>query len=134
MTPGPIEISEKDIIRRPPGLTGQSGPSPVQGTMTPGKFLDQLKSAMKQMREISDLAKELGLDLGNIKGLGNLKNLGGKFKALQSGQENQANPISQVLLFKQFLMARYGDVTVNELIEKLKEDLGDKKLSQVGKL
>ena len=132
MTPGPIEISEADIIRRPPDWKpGGTPPGAGQGAMNPGKFLNQLKDAMKQMREISGLAKELGLDLGNLKGLGKLKDLGGKVKELQSGQGNQ---VSQVLLFKQFLMARYGDITVNELIEKLKEDLGDKKLSQVGKL
>jgi len=131
MIPEPIEITPKDIIRRPAVIPG--GAALNQRSFNPAKVMADIKSAMKQMQDIINMAKEFGVDLKNIKGLGSLgklQDMAGKVKELPGPQ----NQISQVTMFKQFLMMRYGDITVNEVIERLKADLGDKKLSELGKL
>lgn len=116
-----IEITEKDLIERPATLT--PGETPGTG-QTPQSVIKAVKDGVKQFKEIADMAKEWGIDIpGLLKG-----------KLGQAGPTPEPpNQQSQFLLVRQLLIAKYGDITINKILERLKADLGDKKLSDLGK-
>jgi len=125
----PIEIRPEDIIKRPENLPVKTG-SP--GTTTPpGKNpLANMKEYMKEAKEMVQMAQEMGLGdmLGNL-GL----NLPGKDQAPQGNKDQgqkPANQVNQYQLFVRLLIQQYGNITVDELLVKLKEDYGNKNLDQ----
>jgi len=111
----PIEIKEADLIERPAQLTTKTPTSPAS-------FLSEVQKGMKQVNEILELAKNMGLNL-KLPGLG-----GGTDLNPETRQVNQAG------LFLQLLQAKYGDLTINELLERLKVDFGNVKLSELKRL
>jgi len=119
----PLEIKPEDIIRRPTGLdtakvtTGGKGNNP----------LEEIKGYVEQGKELLKLAEDLGLPVDKWKSL--IPGLAGKNPSPQP--DNLAPQANQVLLVQKMLIMAYGDITVNELIEKLKEDYGGKKLSSI---
>jgi len=126
----PIEITEKDLLDRPPGgvKTG------VALTKTSGNILSEIKAGAKQIKEIIDIGKSLGLNLKLPPGLTGMLG-GGKVEG--SGEPTSDAPggtpgAAQFQAFRQLLILKYGDITVNDLIEKLRAEMGTKKLSDLG--
>lgn len=129
MSPDPIEITEKDLIERPADL-GESVSIGKEGT-NPMAWLKQIQGGLDQLKAIMDTARSLGLNV-------NLPGLKVQGQEGQGGQGAGVNPVSpvpnqQFALFMEMLKVKYGDVTVNELIEQLRAEFGNKKLSQLGK-
>ena len=122
----PIEIRPGDIIPRPTSIVPLAKSAAGEGG---GFSLKNIKSMLEQVKEFKDLAESLGLDLS---GLG-LK-LGGKKK---DGSPMPDTPApaggQQVRNFLKLLQVRYGDITVNELLEKLRAEFGDWKISNFTK-
>jgi len=119
--PEPIEIRPEDIIKRPltAGATSQAE----------GFSLKNIKGSIQQLKEMKEMLESLGLDLS---GLG--AKLGGKQAApMPANQAPAATSQNQLLNFIKLLQARYGDVTVNELLEKLRADFGDWNISKFTK-
>lgn len=115
----PIEIKEKDLIERPLGGVKLPGTKP-------SNILGEIKAGVKQAKEIIDMAKEMGL---HLKLPGGLLTQGGEEP--QADAPGVANPLGNAKIFLHLLIAKYGDITVNQLIEKLRAEIGDKKLSSI---
>ncbi len=128
----PIEIRAEDIIKRPADLALKAG-SNAASAKEPG-ILEQVKGYMNQYKEWKKMADELGLgdQLNGI--LGNLGlNLPGgqrKKEATSGGGERSANTARQVQSFIKLLKLHYGDITVNQALEKLRADFGNVPLSE----
>jgi len=123
----PIEIRPEDIIKRPaPGL-------PATGQEKGFSFdVKSIKKYIGQAREFIDLAKELGMG-DQLAGLGiKIPGMSDKEPVAENPQRDNQG-INQAKAFIQLLIVKYGDITVNELLEKLKDDFGNKKISQIGK-
>lgn len=130
--PESIVITEKDLIDRPAGIAG-IGEAAKKAGSSPLSYLKDIQSFLKQAKEIMDMAKGMGL---NIPGM----NLPG-MKTTESGEVKttltanpQPTPGQQMGFIMQLLAMRYGDITVDELLVKLREEFGAKKLSQLGKM
>lgn len=121
----PIEITEKDLISRP--VTG-SEPA-KDGGMNPLTMLKTFKQSMGELKEIIETARGMGLNI-NLPGLGGLG-------AERHEQKDDAralpppNPAQQFNAFLALVQMQFGDITMNELIDKLKAEFGDKKISQL---
>ena len=118
----PIEISASDLIDRPLDVVTVQGAA----TKSPG-LMDQVKGVLQMIKQFKDMQKdlkEMGIDLGSMIGAG--------VKVQDQPQQPQqppAAPMDQLRILTKVLMLKYGDLSVNELIEKLKKDYGNKKLS-----
>lgn len=119
----PVVINEKDLLERPPG--GVNPKKPGGGLAS---WLGDIKANAKQIKEIIDTAKSMGLNFKLPGKLGDL--LQGSGETAQ-GQQEGSSPILQAQIFLRLLITKYGDITVNELIEKLRAEVGDKKLSNI---
>ena len=117
----PFEITEKDLIDRPASLGTGAGVKPGAGT-TPQSIMKSVQEGMKQFKEIKEMAESLGLKF-NLPGV-----KGEKESPAESSGPTMAQ---QVQAFLQLLQYRYGDITVNEALKRLKDDLGDKRLSEM---
>lgn len=121
-----IEITAKDIIARPNGIPGHL---PAAKSV-----IEQVKEYAKTLKEIKGIFSELGIDVGSILGgpFGNQllpKKTAGDMEQRQLPP--QLTPAAQLRLFIKLLQMKYGDITVDELIVKLKNDFGDQKLSNL---
>lgn len=98
--------------------------------LDPLGFLKQVETGLKELKAVMDTARSLGLKV-NIPGL----NIQGKEPEpdSQGVSAPPQNPGQQVALFIYLLQKKYGDVTVNELLEKLKAEHGNKRLSQLNR-
>lgn len=123
----PIEIRPGDIIPRPLTITGAAKPAADAGG---GFSLKNIKGYIDQIKEAKELLDSLGIDLG---GLG--VNLGVKKKENDSSMPDHPAPTGgqQIRNFLKLLQARYGDITVNELLKKLVDEFGDWKISNFTK-
>ena len=123
--PEPLQIKPQDIIKRPDLLEKAAQASPQD-------WLKQVKGMINQAKEIKGILDEMGIDIG---GLGNLGNLGGilsgKGQGIGGGPQPAAGGITKAHAgnFVRLLMARYGDIPMSELAEKLKEEFGPVKIS-----
>jgi hypothetical protein len=125
----PIEIKPSDIIKRPLDVAIKA----ATGAKQEGGFsLKNIKGYIDQIKEIKELAEGFGLDLSSfgLKMPGQKKGGGDALvptgpPAIGGGQ--------QVRNFLKLLQARYGDITVTELLEKLKTEFGDWKISNFTK-
>jgi len=134
----PIEITAKDIIKRPAELlTGAAAPKK-------GNIISQFKNGLEQFKEIKGLMSDLGIDLGDL--------LGGKKGIAASGapppttgspppaydaraaappppNPPPVTPAQQLKGMCVILQLKYGDCTIAEMLEKLKAEYGDRKIS-----
>jgi hypothetical protein len=126
--PDPIEIRPEDIIRRPANLVPNAvGKAAGEGG---GFSIKNLKGYIQQFKEIKDLAESLGVDLSSL----GLKMPGQKKEAAPADARVPAlTGVQQIRNFLKLLQAKYGDITVNELLEKLKAEFGDWKISNFTK-
>jgi hypothetical protein len=127
----PIEITAKDIVRRPGGLIPE-----VKGEGT-GFSLKNIKGYIQQAKEIKEALESMGIDLKSlgIKLPGQKKESGGEGggDAGAGGQaltKMTATPAQQILNVLKLLQGIYGDVTLNELLTRLKTEFGDRKISE----
>lgn len=121
----PIEITEKDLIDRP--LNEAKKGEAKQG-FNPTNFMKQLKGGIEQVKELMDMAQSMGLNI-NLPGFKNQpKERPTDETKMLPGPENI---VQQFNSFLALLQMKYGDVSLNELLRKLKEDLGDKKISEL---
>lgn len=122
-----VELNRSDLIPRPDNL-----PEVTEAvTEAPGGF--SLRSIIDRIREFQEL---VGI-LRQISG-GKLDELLPQLRSIASEGEGAApaapgQGVQQVVAFVQLLQAQYGDITINELIDRLKADIGDKRLSQFTK-
>lgn len=126
--PDPIEIRPSDLIERPATWVAGATPTPAKG---PG-LMDQVKQFIKMAKELKDMQKDLG-EMGiNLPGL-----MGGQVPPQEpppGGQQPaQAPPQEQMKMLAMALRLKYGDCSVNELLDKLRAEYGDKKLSELVK-
>ena len=124
----PIEIKPEDIIRRPANL-GKTALIPKIGESQ--STLGTIKAQMKQVKEILDIAKQIGFPVDKLKNFlpgMEVQELEPEPKVLPTKQPQQQSPIK---LIHRFLTASYGDITMSELAERLKKDYGNKKLSDI---
>ena len=127
-----FQITAKDIKPRPENLPLVTG-KPGQPSGSPG-LMDQIKNGMKQAKEFMDLARELGIDgdIGNILGGLGIKIPGKGKKQAEPGSDpgpSAGNAGAQVKNFLRLMQIRYGDITINELLQHLQRDFGSWKLS-----
>ncbi len=136
--PEPIEITAKDIIKRPlsTAITGvKAGESAKKGN-----FIQQIKEGLDQFKEIKKTLDEIGIDVGDfLPGLGGKKAPAGGLPApvpmdARAPVAAQPTGAQQIKNFLKLLQYRYGDITVNEALEHLKQDFGQVKLSEISKL
>lgn len=124
----PIEIKPGDIIKRPLDVAIKA----IGGKEESGFSLKNIKGYIQQIKEIKDMAESLGLDLSS---------LGLKMPGQKKGGGDAPAPAGppaiggaqQLRNFLKLLQVRYGDITVNELLEKLKTEFGDWKISNFTK-
>lgn len=126
----PIELTKADLLERPAGSEPESVGLERKGT-NPMQFLGQIQDALKQVKAIMDMARSLGLNV-NIPGLGGLNKEKGEGKN-SGGLSAPPDPEAQFDMFLQLLVMKYGDITVNELVEKLKAEFGERKISKLRK-
>jgi transposase len=131
MSEKPIEITAKDILRRPVDALAN-----VKGEGT-GFSLKNIKGYIQQAKEIKEALESMGIDLKSlgIKLPGLKKDAGGQGggDAGAGGQtltKMSATPAQQILNVLKLLQGIYGDVTLNELIARLKAEFGDRKISE----
>jgi len=124
--PEPIEIKATDIIKRPLG-----GPGLPPGAESGGGFsIKTIKGYIDQIKEIKKIADDLGIDLGGmIPNIGGKLNLGGKKGAEALALPQARSGVQQVQSFLKMLQLKYGDITMNELLDNLKRDYGKLKIS-----
>lgn len=123
--PEPIEIKASDIIKRPTELINAAGK--ITGGKNP---IAQIREYVKQAQEIKKMLEEIGIPLNNlIPGLGGLGKT--ENKAPVNDDMRPPPPAAQFRMFMMMLIAKYGDITFNELIERMREEYGNRKLSQM---
>lgn len=123
----PIEITAKDLIDRPANLS-LGGTADKGGGFNPAQLMKTIKENMQIFKELRELAESLGLNL-NLPGLKMVSRKEAD-TALKDMPE-PPNPAKQFNAFLVVLQMKYGDVTVNELLNSLRTDFGNKKLSQM---
>jgi hypothetical protein len=121
--PEPIEIRPGDIIKRP--LTLPTG-SPAPGG---GFNMKSIKGYLEQIKEMKKTLEDMGIDLGDL----GLKLGGSKKQAAPMPEVPATTTATQIKNFLKFLQAMYGDITVNELLIRLKTDYGEWKISSFTK-
>lgn len=114
----PIEIKSEDLIKRPPET--------VVKKENPLGWIDQIKSGIKQVKEIIDIAEQLGIKLpGGALGM----------PAAPAQDIKPAKAISapnpQLAMILQVIGSKYGDMTVTQAIEQLKVEFGNKKIKDL---
>lgn len=119
-----VEIRAEDLVRRPGG--GAVKAAAGAKTWNPVELIKQFKEGMKLVQELAAQAQSMGINI-NLPGLKNLEN---KVAKTTAAQEPQAD---QYRAFINLLIVRYGDITLNEVFGKLRQDMGNKKLSQIGR-
>lgn len=119
----PIEIKASDLIPRPTDM--------LEGgkTAAGGFNLNSIKDILKTAKEIKALATEFGIDLDKIK-----PQLLGKKESepdINTGQNppQATSSDQQIQTVIKALIIHYGDLPIDELIDRLKADYGSKKLS-----
>lgn len=119
----PIEIRPADIIKRPLEVATKTAPG--------GFNIASIKGYAKDIKELIELAKEMGLD-AKLPGLGNILSLGKKPEAAPPPPPAGR----QILAFIKILQVKYGDVTIVEALDRLRADYGGWRLSDIigGKL
>lgn len=118
--PEPIEITEKDLIPRPETL-------PVQGAKAPTSWLSDIKGSLK---DVQDVLNALGIDWKQLIG----RNIGFGIKGepkepLPDARGPGGNPLEQIQVIVRLIAMQYGDITLNELLDRLKKEYGSKKLT-----
>lgn len=126
----PVEITEKDLIDRPLGIAG-IGETGKKAGVNPLQYLKEIQASIKQAKEIFDTLRGMGLNI-NLPGLKTPESAEAVTRV--TNIEVQPSPGQQVGLFLNLLAMRYGDITIDELMIKLKEEFGAKKISQLGRL
>ena len=124
MSENPLEFNEKDLVERPPDW--KPGTPPAKG----GGFLEGIRQVKEVLSMLNDPAIKDLLKTLNIRGLG------GQAKgesAPPGAQLALSGPAPQVQMLMKLLMAQYGDITVAELLDRLRADLGERRLSSFGK-
>lgn len=112
----PIEITEKDLIERSLTAPGAiQGVKPNTGSVS---WIQKLRDAKNMINEIKGMASEMGIDLSKL-------NMPGAPTGMSGATNSQG--LSQ---FLNLMMLQYGDITVADLLERLKTQYGTKKLSQ----
>jgi len=121
-----IEITAKDLIKRPLDMA-------LGGAKTGQGALGGIKS-------VQDIIKEVKATIDLLKGIPGVgERLEGILPGLTKGGKPGGSPGKEVAttqggdfqMLVQLLQLKYGDVTVNEALERLKADFGGAKLSQL---
>lgn len=120
----PIEIRPEDIIKRP--LTGtELAKAADKGGGAIGdikKYLEEAQNIVKMLKDpaISELLGSLGISLP-----------GGPAKKEEGPQIAVQGTGAQFQAIIQLLILKYGNISIAELVDKLKADYGNKKLSEL---
>ena len=136
----PLTIRPEDIIKRPPVLPGAAAPL----TEKKGGFLNQIVDGLKQAKELKKSLEDMGINVDSFLGLPGKQAAAAPVKELPPGSGERApirtppppppvSPLDQIKGLVVVLQLRYGDCTVCELIDHLREDYGQKKLSEFTK-
>lgn len=128
--PNPIEITEKDLIDRPAGIAG-IGEAAKKGGVNPLAYLKDVQASIKQFKEIMDAVRGLGINIPGLKFPG-MAETEAKTQVVNTAPQPSSG--QQLRPFLNLLAMRYGDITIDELMVKLKEEFGNKKISQLGRL
>lgn len=118
---GPIEIKPEDLIRRPGNL-----PITTSGASKAANLKDQMKQWLDIAKQVDEFTGgKLKTKVGNL--------LGGQDKqeVRNEIQATQGNPAQGLLMILRSLQMAYGDLTVNELLDRLKKDYGEYRISQI---
>jgi len=127
MSQKPIEINEGDLIERP--LDWKPGTPPPKRSDNWLQRIREIREFLEMIPELRKIAQDLGLNLpGQTRSKPELEIEVGPPDRLQI-----SGSASQVQLIIRVLMAQYGDITINELLEKLRLDMGERKLSSFSK-
>lgn len=125
-----IEIRLEDIIKRPDGSNINTGGGPADAG---GFSLKNIKKQLQEVKGIFDTLQDMGFDLSkfdlNIPGLKKETQDQGQSMEKSSGLATG----QQVMNFVKLLRQIYGDITINEAVDRLKNDFGGLKLSELGR-
>ena len=131
MSQNSLEINEKDLIERPPDWNPGTAPPKSGG------FMGGIKDAINQFKEIQSILNDPAVKeiLGSLRkgGPGNELRESTAGAQAAGAQMVMAGTAPQFKLFMQVLMAQYGDITIAELLDRLRADFGTRKLSSFGK-
>jgi len=119
-----VEIRAEDLVRRPVEGAVKAA---AGKTWNPVELIKQFKEGLKLVQELAAQAQSMGINI-NLPGLRNLEN-----KVVNKISAAQEPQVDQYRAFVNLLIVRYGDITLNEVFEKLRQDMGNKKLSQIGR-
>jgi len=126
----PIEIRPGDIIPRPVNAESLTGAAREKSP----NFLQQIKDGLNQAKEIKKTLEDMGFKVGGgQQAQGAVLPPNAQIRGGEPPPNTALSPAEQVLNFVRLLQLRYGDMSVKELIAKLVEDYGDKKLSEFTK-
>lgn len=119
-----IEIRPADLIRRPEN-------APVR-TESVSDMVSSAKSWIKEIKAINDALKEFGIDLAGIL---NKKQDSAKGEVYTGNQTTPVVPDASDVIKRLMSMvgSKYGDKTLNELINEIRKDYGNKKLRDLMK-
>lgn len=120
--PKEIEITALDLIKRP-GIADAEAAA-TGGSKNPFEWLKTVKDGIKQVKEIKDSLEQMGIDTSAITNLIGMKPGGAPQPDKPAGGQ-------QLAVFFQVLKARYGELTINQLLTELKKEYGNKKLSEL---
>lgn len=124
-----FEIRPEDVIRRP----AEGVPGTAPGAAKPSNPLQELRAWAEEIKKLKDLAEDTGI-LDMLQGFGlPIPGSRGNEPEPEPDKQPAASPGGSWALITQALQlfrAAYGDVTVNVLLEKLKADYGEMKLSE----
>lgn len=129
-----IEISSADLIKRPNAVT----PGTPPGGVNLGNWVSKAKEIQGQLKQAQEIINQFRTLSG-----GKLDTM---FPFLaKMGNEPGENPLAgaappgpsqanQLLMLARLVEMKYGDVTINQLIESLKAEYGNKRISQITRM
>ena len=93
--------------------------------MNPKAILAQAKQYMEFIKEAKAMAESLGIKLPGLKLPGQAETSVHEERAVQS--------VNKVQAFVAMIQVKYGDLTVAELVDRLKAEFGDVRLSEISR-
>lgn len=127
-----IEITSADLIKRP-----LETPGTPPGGFNLGDITAKGREIFNQVKQVQDLINQFRQMSGGkldemFPFLAKMGTMGTELKGKRTSSEPpQLNEAIQFLMVIRVLEMKYGDVTLNELLDHLKAEYGNKRLSQI---